>query len=191
MLYQIALTMVHGVGATLGRQLLNYFGTAEAIFSEKERLLEKVPGIGQKTAAEIKNPAVITQAESELAFMEKNHIQGIFFSDEAFPYRLKECADAPLLLYAKGNIDLNRTHIVSIVGTRNASGYGRDMTEQLVADLAKSLPEIQIISGLAFGIDICSHKAALKNNLSTIGVLAHGLDRIYPATHRSTAFLML
>lgn len=190
MLYQIALTMIHGVGSTLGHQLLAHFGTAEAIFSEKARLLEKLPGIGQKTAAEIKNPAVIAQAEAELSFMEKNDIRGIFFSDEAFPYRLRECADAPLLLYAKGNMNLNPKHIISIVGTRNASSYGRDMTEQLVQDLAQRFPDVYIISGLAFGIDICSHKAALKNKLSTIGVLAHGLDRIYPASHRSTAIQM-
>lgn len=191
MLYQIALTMIYGVGYVLSRQLLDYFGSAEAIFSEKERLLEKVPGIGTKTAAEIRNPDVITQAEAELTFMQKNNIQGLFITDEAYPVRLKECADAPLLLYSKGNIDLNRKRIISIVGTRNATAYGREQTERLVADLAKAFPDIQIISGLAFGIDICSHKAALKNNLSTIGVLAHGLDRIYPGVHRGTAIEML
>ncbi|MDD4516597.1 DNA-processing protein DprA [Massilibacteroides sp.] len=191
MLYQIALTMIYGVGSVHSRQLLEYFGTAEAIFSEKERLLEKVPGIGAKTAAEIKNPAVLTQAESELAFMEKNQISGLFITDNAYPYRLRECVDAPLLLYSKGNIDLNKTRTVSIVGTRNATSYGRDMTEQFVSDLCAAFPDIQIISGLAFGIDIFSHKAALKNNLSTVAVLAHGLDRIYPGVHRSVAIEML
>ena len=191
MLYQIALTMIHGVGYVHSRQLLEYFGTAEAIFSEKERLLEKVPRIGAKTAAEIKNPDVLSQAETELAFMQENDIKGLFITDENYPQRLKECADAPLLLYSKGNIDLNRKRVISIVGTRNATAYGREQTEQLVTELAKAFPDLLIVSGLAFGIDICSHMAALKNNLSTIGVLAHGLDRIYPGAHRGTAINML
>lgn len=191
MLHQIALTMIHGVGCVLGRQLLEYFGSAEAIFAEKERLLEKVPGIGVKIAGEIKNAEILRQAESELAFMEKNKITGLFFTDEGFPFRLNECADSPLLLYAKGNLDLNRKHIISIVGTRNATKYGREVTEQLIVDLAEAIPEVQVISGLAFGIDICAHKAALKNNLSTFGVLAHGLDRIYPSVHRGVAVEML
>lgn len=191
MLYPIALTMIHGVGYVHSRQLLDYFGSAEAIFAEKERLLEKVPGIGAKTAAEIKNPDVISRAEAELNFMQKNNIKGVFMTDEDYPLRLKECADAPLLLYAKGNIDLNRKRVISIVGTRNATAYGREQTERLIADLSKAFPDLQIISGLAFGIDICAHKAALKNNLSTIGVLAHGLDRIYPGVHRGTAIDML
>lgn len=105
MLYQIALTMISGVGTTLGRQLLDCFETAEAVFAEKERLLEKVHGIGAKTAAAIKQPDVIKRAEAELAFMEKNNIKGLFITDEDFPYRLRECPDAPLLLYSKGNVD--------------------------------------------------------------------------------------
>ncbi len=191
MLYQIALTMIHGVGYTHGRQLLEYFGSAEAVFAEKERLLEKVPGIGVKTAAEIKRPEVIARAEKELEFIQKNNIKGLFITDEEYPARLRECADAPLFLYAKGTMDLNAKQVISIVGTRNATPYGRDHTECLIADLSKAFPDILIVSGLAFGIDICAHKAALRNNLPTVGVLAHGLDRIYPNVHRSTAIDML
>lgn len=191
MLYQIALTMIYGVGYAHSRQLLEHFGTARNIFLEKERLLERVPGIGHKTAAEIKNPEVLRRAEAELSYMEKNAINAVFFTDEHYPHRLRECADAPLVLYSKGNVDLNRKRIVSVVGTRNATAYGRDMTEQLILELAAALPDMQIISGLAFGIDICAHKAALKNNLSTIGVLAHGLDRIYPSVHCGTAVAMM
>lgn len=191
MLYQIALTMIYGVGYVHSRQLLDYYGTAEAIFAEKERLLERIPGIGAKTAAEIKNPQVLSRAEAELAFMEKNKIKGLFITDEDYPARLRECVDAPLLLYTKGNIDLNKKRVISIVGTRNATAYGREQTELLVAELSKVFPDLQIISGLAFGIDICAHRAALKNNLSTIAVLAHGLDRIYPGVHRGTAIEML
>lgn len=191
MLYQIALTMIHGVGCVHSRQLVEHFGTAQAIFSEKERLLERVPGIGPKTAAEIRNPRVLRLAEEELSFMEKNKIDAAFITDEHYPYRLKECADAPLLLYSKGKVDLNSQRVVSIVGTRNATAYGRDTTERLVHELGAAHPDIQIISGLAFGIDICAHKAALKERLSTVGVLAHGLDRIYPSAHRSAAVAML
>lgn len=191
MLYQIALTMIYGVGYVHSRQLLEHFGTAEAVFAEKERLLERIPGIGSKTAAEIKNPQVLSRAERELTFMEKNNIRGLFITDEDYPVRLRECADAPLLLYAKGNIDLNRKRVISIVGTRNATPYGREQTELLIAELSKAFPDTLIISGLAFGIDICAHRAALKNQLSTIAVLAHGLDRIYPGVHRGTAIEML
>lgn len=191
MLHQIALTMIYGVGYAHSRQLLEHFGTARDIFMEKEKLLERIPGIGPKTAAEIKNPDVLRRAEKELAFMEKNKIDAAFISDEHYPARLRECADAPLLIYSKGKMNLNCPRIVSVVGTRNATAYGRERTEQLIHDLGAAFPDMLIISGLAFGIDICAHKAALKHNLSTIGVLAHGLDRIYPAVHRNTAVEML
>lgn len=191
MLHQIALTMINGVGTTLGRQLLEYFGTAAAVFEEKARLLEKVPGIGAKIAAEIRNPEVMTKAEAELGFIGKNGINALFITGNDYPYRLRECPDAPLLIYTKGNIDLNRSKIVSIVGTRNATAYGREQTDRFVSELAASFPDIQVISGLAYGIDVYAHRAALKNKLSTIGVLAHGLDRIYPGAHRQTAIEML
>jgi len=191
MLYQIGLTMIHGVGSMLTRQLLDTFGSAEAVFSEKGQMLKKISGIGAKIAAEIKNPEVLKRAEKEFEFMEKHRIHGIFFTDNDYPSRLKECADAPLLIYFKGKADLNKRRIVSIVGTRNATVYGCELTERFIADLATSFPDVQIISGLAYGIDVCAHKAALRNRLSTIGVLAHGLDRIYPLQHKNTAIEML
>ena len=190
-IYQIGLTMINGVGDVLARQLLQTFGDAEAVFAEKRQTLEKIPGFGTATAAAIKRPEVLLQAEKELAFIEKNQIICYFLTDENYPKRLKECSDAPVLLYFKGSADLNVSHIISIVGTRHATDYGRVMTEELVQTLSQTIPGILIVSGLAYGIDICAHRAALKANLPTIGVLAHGLDRIYPSSHRSVAVDML
>lgn len=190
-LYQIALTMINGVGDILGRQLLQALESAEAVFTEKGRLLEKIPGIGQTLAREIRQPGVLKQAEQELAFIEKNKINTYFITDKEYPFRLRECPDAPLLFYMKGNADLHARHILSIVGTRRATAYGREMTEKLVDALSAQVPGLLIVSGLAYGIDIISHKRALKAGLPTVGVLAHGLDRIYPPAHRPAAVEML
>lgn len=188
---QIGLTMINGVGDILARQLLQSLGDAEAVFTEKRQNLEKIPGIGSLTAAEIKRPEVLLQAEKELAFVEKNHITCYFLTDETYPKRLMECTDAPILFYYKGMADLNTSRIISIVGTRHATEYGRAVTEELIQTLSASFPDLLVVSGLAYGIDVCAHRCALKAGLPTIGVLAHGLDRIYPPAHRSTAVEML
>lgn len=190
-MYQIGLTMINGVGDILARHLLQTLGEAEAVFAEKQQLLEKVPGISKNIAAEIKRPEVLLRAEKELAFIEKNHISCYYLADSNYPARLRECSDAPILFYFKGNTDLNATRIISIVGTRNATEYGKSITEALVKDLAAAIPDLLVVSGLAYGIDICAHRNALKNQLPTVAVLAHGLDRIYPVAHRNTAVEML
>lgn len=190
-IYRIGLTMIDGVGFTLGRKLLQAFGSAEAIFTEKPSMLEKISGIGAKLAAGIKRKDLLPKAEKELAFVEKNNIDCAFLTDSNYPKRLRECADAPLLIYFKGKADLNAAHIISIVGTRKATAYGKDLTEKLIKDLSALFPDLLVVSGLAYGIDIISHRSALKNGLNTVGVLAHGLDRIYPPTHRQTAVEML
>lgn len=190
-IYQLALTMINGVGATLARHLLQTCGEAEAVFAEKKQSLEKIPGIGSTLAAEIKRPEVLERARKEAAFIEKNRIVCYFLEEDSYPVRLKECPDAPLLFYFKGNADLNASHIVSIVGTRNATEYGRELTESLIRDLAVAFPDLLVVSGLAYGIDVCAHKSALLHSLPTVGVLAHGLDRIYPAAHRNTAAEMI
>lgn len=190
-IYAIGLTMINGIGDVLGRQLLQTLGEAEAIFKEKTYLLEKTPGIGKILAAEIKRPDVLRRAEKELSFIEKNKIDCFFLTDEDYPYRLFECPDAPLLLYFKGRADLNARRIVSVVGTRKTTDYGRETTEHLMAGLAKNIPDLLIVSGLAYGVDVAAHRSALKHQLPTVGVLAHGLDRIYPPAHRETAVEML
>lgn len=192
-IYLIGLTLIKGVGCILARHLLQYFEDAEAVFTEKKQSLEKVPGIGEYTAARIigSRDEALSIAEKELSFIEKNKIRLYTLLDTDYPNRLRECPDAPVSFYYKGNADLNASHILSIVGTRHASEYGLELTSSLIKDLAKSHPDILIISGLAYGIDICAHRNALKNGLSTVGVIAHGLDRIYPAIHRNTAAEML
>lgn len=190
-IYQIGLTMINGVGDILARHLLEALGDAEAVFTEKRRSLEMIPGIGDAIIAEIKRADVLLRAEKELAFAQKNGISIYFLTDTNYPERLRECPDAPVLFYFKGNTDLSAAHIISVVGTRRASAYGQELTERLLRDLSVSFPDLLVVSGLAYGIDICAHRNALKNQLPTVGVLAHGLDRIYPPTHRSTAVDML
>ena len=186
-IYQIGLTMINGVGDILARHLLQALGEAEAVFTEKQQLLGRIPGI----AAEIKRPEILQRAEKELAFIEKNNISCYYLTDTDYPVRLRECPDAPILFYFKGNTNLDATRIISIVGTRNATEYGRELTESLIKDLAKVIPDLLVVSGLAYGIDICAHRNALYNRLPTVAVLAHGLDRIYPSCHRNTAVEML
>ena len=190
-LYEIALTQIKGVGDITARQLLAACGSAEAIFKEKKQLLEKIPRIGSTITNEIFRADVLSRATEELNFVEKNKIQTYFINDAAYPKRLKECEDAPMLLYYKGNGALERKRIISIVGTRKITPYGVDLTEQLLKGLSEALPELLVVSGLAYGVDIAAHRSALKNNLDTVAVLAHGLDRIYPAVHRNTAVEML
>lgn len=190
-LYRIALTLVKGVGHITAKQLLKTVGDAEAIFKEKRKTLEALPGIGSYTAASLHDPDILKRAEKELCFIEKNQIQTFFIADDDYPARLKECADSPVLLFFKGNTSFNIPKVISIIGTRHATEYGKKMTEEMVGGLAAIFPDILIISGLAYGIDILAHRAALKNSLATVGVLAHGLDRIYPGSHRGTAVSML
>ena len=190
-LYQIGLTMVEGVGDILARQLLETLGDAECIFRMSRAALAKVPGIGSTLIARLQDPDVLRRAEKELRFIEDNRIYLYYIGDPHYPVRLRECTDAPVLFYFKGEADLNAAHVLSVVGTRHATPYGMEQTEQLLTELATRYPDLLVVSGLAYGIDICAHRAAVRCGLPTVGVLAHGLDRIYPAIHRQTAVEML
>ncbi|HEY1040378.1 MAG TPA: DNA-processing protein DprA [Bacteroidia bacterium] len=189
LLYKIAVTLIPNVGDVLAKNLVAYCGTAEAVFKEKKSALIKIPGIADKTAenilSELSNPGILLRAEQEITFIEENKIQPVFFTDSEYPSRLKYCSDSPAIVYYRGNADLNAAKIVSVVGTRTPSAYGVQLTEQFIGDLANS--GILIVSGLAYGIDALAHKTALNNGLDTIGVVAHGLDRIYPSVHTSLA----
>jgi len=191
LLYQIALTQINGVGDILSKMLLQAVGDEEAIFRSSRKSLLAIQGFSSKLVSEILNPEVLTKAEKELVFIEKNNIKVYFINDDNYPSHLKECADSPILFYFKGKGDLNKNKTISIVGTRNASPYGNEFCNSFIQEIAAQYPDIMIVSGLAYGIDIHAHRAALKNNLSTVGVLAHGLDRIYPHAHRQTAIEML
>ncbi len=184
-IYQIAIGMVPGVGNLLTKQLVSYCGSAENIFKTTKSKLVKIPNIGEIIASQIIASDVIQRAEKELEKAKKENIKIVFFTDDDFPKRLKQFPDAPSLLYIKGNIDLNQPKTIGIVGTRNATEYGKAMTEQIIKDFSTYNP--LIVSGLAYGIDIAAHKSALKNNLSTLGVMASGIDIIYPAVHKNIA----
>ena len=190
-LYEIAITLLPGVGDITGKKLIEHCGNVEAVFTEKKQSLKKIHGIGDALVASIVNGRgdALLRAEKEMRFIEKYKIESYFYTDENYPYRLKQCIDAPMMLYFKGNCDLNTTKIISIVGTRSATEYGKECCRTIVDGFAGS--DVIIISGLAHGIDTCAHKEALKNKLGTVAVLAHGLDRIYPATNRSLAEKML
>jgi DNA processing protein len=187
----IALTQCEGIGHINAKRLIEELGSASAVFENRLCLKDFIPDVNQKLVDMLDCPEAFKRAEKELNFIEKNHINCLTIKDEAYPSRLRECEDAPLVLFFQGNADLNSLHIVSMVGTRRATPYGKLFCESFVRDLAALCPDVMIISGLAYGIDIHSHRAALANHLPTIGVLAHGLDRIYPYYHRQTATEML
>ncbi|MDR0825114.1 MAG: DNA-processing protein DprA [Prevotella sp.] len=189
-LYQIALTQIAGVGDIIARRLLQIAGDAENIFKSNRKTLIQA-GVSTKIADEILKPEVLEKAQKELQFVEKNKIATYFISDENYPYRLRECADAPVLIYFKGNTDLNAEKVISIVGTRKSTNYGNSFCDSFLQDISSLYPNTLIVSGLAYGIDIQAHRSALKYNLPTIGILAHGLDRIYPPSHRQTAAEMV
>jgi DNA processing protein len=185
LLYQIALTLVPNIGDVHAKALVNIYGDAQSIFNAKKKELEALEGIGTIRAKSIKNFTDFTSIEEEIKFIEKYKIAPLFITDKSYPQRLLNCYDSPPLLYYRGTADLNASKIIAIVGTRSNSDYGKNITEKLVSELAGQ--NVLVVSGLAFGIDTIAHKAALKNNLQTVGVLAHGLDRIYPPQNKTLA----
>ena len=191
LLYNIAITALPNIGDITAKKLIAYCGDAQQVLKEKKQNLEKIPGIGSIYAESILNnrERALSIAEKEIKFIENNEITPLFYLDKSYPNRLFHCEDAPVMLYTKGQIDFNNPKVVSIVGTRKPTDYGKEFCEKIVSQLTPHNP--LIISGLEYGIDICAHKSALHNKLSTAGVLAHGLDRIYPSQHTSTSKQML
>ncbi|MCF8425108.1 MAG: DNA-processing protein DprA [Bacteroidia bacterium] len=189
LLYPIALKQIPGIGDVLIKNLISYCGSAEAVFKEKRGKLSKIPGIGEVLAQNIVSHIDFARAEKELLFIEKNKITCYYYLENNYPQRLREILDAPILMYGLGNFGLNPPRMVGIVGTRNASEYGRQFTQKLVQELKEH--QVQIISGLAVGIDGIAHKAATDIELTNIGVLAHGLDRLYPSDNKALAKRML
>lgn len=189
LLYQIALTLIPNIGDVHSKALVNHFGSAEAIFKAPKKELGSLEGVGIVRASSILNFKDFKRAEEEIQFIEKYKIKTLFATDKDYPQRLLNCYDSPALLYYKGNADLNSPKIVAIVGTRNHNEYGKNICERLVEELKNE--DILIISGLAFGIDTIAHKTSLKNNMSTVGVLAHGLDRVYPSQNSALAKQMI
>lgn len=189
LIHKIALTMIKNVGHITAKNLLTHFLDPEAIFGASKEELMEVPGVGSQTAALILGKEAMVKAKIQLEFIKKYQVQALFLTDDNYPFRLKNCPDAPVLLYYRGNADLNHPRIISVVGTRNATAYGRLICKQLAETLAGY--EVLIVSGLAYGIDVAAHQESLQNGIPTVGVLAHGLDRMYPQTHSHIAKKMV
>lgn len=188
-LYYLALNLLAGVGPVISRRLLDTFESASAVFSASALDLQQVNGIGAQLAARIaksvRDASILTTAEAELNFVEKYHIRMLMLNQPGYPARLMQAADCPSLLFAKGNVDFDSARVISVVGTRHATAYGRAVCNEFIEALAGY--NVIIVSGLAWGIDIAAHRQALKSGLPTVAVLGHGLTHLYPAEHRKTA----
>ncbi len=182
LLHLLALLKIEGVGDIVAKKLINHCGSAEDIFKTKASKLTSIDGIGQVLIKNLKNKTVFKLAETELKYIKENNINTLFYNDQNYPNRLKHCIDGPILLFTSGKIDFNNRKIISIVGTREITSYGTDFCKKLIEDLAPLNPII--VSGFAYGVDIVAHKAAMDNNLQTIGVIAHGLNQVYPKVHK-------
>jgi DNA processing protein len=187
--YKIGIEMIPKIGSINAKKLIAYCGGVEAVFKQSKKALLKIPGIGDCLATEISNQKVLSIAEKEIEFIEKFNIKPLFYLDDEYPERLRQCEDSPIVLFVKGKstISFNQEKYISIVGTRKATDYGKKVCEELISGLVDKGYSPVIVSGLAYGIDITAHKAALKHNLLTLAVLGHGLDIIYPISHRNTA----
>ena len=182
LLHLLALLKVDGVGDIVAKKLLNHFTTAENIFKAKANQLESIDGIGRVLIKNLKDKTVFNLAEAELKFIKENNINCLFYQDEKYPDRLKHCIDGPILLFTSGTIDFNNRKVISIVGTREITSYGTEFCKKFIEDLAPLNPII--VSGFAYGVDIVAHKVAMDLGLQTIGVVAHGLNQVYPKVHK-------
>ncbi|TVQ08370.1 MAG: DNA-protecting protein DprA [Bacteroidetes bacterium] len=187
--YQLALTMVPKVGGITAKKLIAYCGGVEGVFLEKKKTLMKIPGIGANIAAAVSDREIFSRVEKEMEFIKKNGIVTLFYTDVNYPGRLKHCDDGPILLFYKGTANLNKQKIIAVVGTRSITEYGKQKCKEIVEGVKKFDP--LILSGLAYGVDARAHKIALDNTLQTVGVLGHGLDRIYPPLNKPLAERML
>ena len=187
--YQIGIDMIPRIGSINAKKLIAYCGGVEAVFKQSETALMQIPGIGAITAREIANQKVLDRAKQEVEFIEKHGIKAYFYLDPSYPSRLKNCEDGPIVLFTKSRIDFNfnQQKIISVVGTRSITDYGIDMCNTIIESLVTRGHKPVIVSGLAYGVDVCAHKAALRHGIPTIGVLGHGLDIIYPSVHRRIA----
>jgi DNA processing protein len=189
LIYKLGICLIPGVGDVNGKKLINYCGSAEAVFTSSRKALLTIPGIGQSTVNSILNQKVLKRAEQEIEFIKKYQIRALFYDDPDFPQRLLNCYDHPLVLFYKGHTNLNASRVISFVGTRRATAYGRKHCKLIIEGLKEK--EVLLISGLAYGIDGCAHQQAITMDIPTVGVLGHGLDRIYPSEHKSLAQAMI
>jgi len=191
-LYMMALTQMTSLSLTNLHLLIQELGSAVTIYENRNDLRQVLPSASKKTLDGMGHfDTYLARAEQELEFCRKGRIQCLGLNDEGYPQRLRDCNDAPILLYYRGTANLNTQHIVSMVGTRQITAYGKDLCRSFVRDLKRLCPDALVVSGLAYGVDVQCHRAALDEGLETVGVLAHGLDQIYPRHHRETAKQMV
>ncbi|MCH6198924.1 DNA-processing protein DprA [Aquiflexum sp. LQ15W] len=190
LIFELALNLIPKIGPSLYRNILAYTGSAKDFFDLPQGRISKIPRISKKLAEIRKDKDQYFREASEIiSNCEKKGIRILTFSDNDFPTRLKMMDDCPMVLYTKGQVNLNPNRSVAIVGTRNATEYGKNITKKIIEDIGPY--HASIISGLAYGVDIEAHKTSLANNLSTIGVLGSSVDQIYPAIHKNTAVQMM
>ncbi len=180
--YLLALTKIEGVGDIVAKKLISNCGSAESIFNSKSLKISTIDGVGTYLLKNLKDKTAFEKAEKELKFIKNNDINVVNFQQENYPDKLKHCIDGPILLFTSGNIKINQKRVISIVGTRQVTAYGSEFTKKLIEDLATLDPII--VSGFAYGVDIVAHQAAMEHNLQTIGIVAHGLNQIYPKVHK-------
>ena len=191
-IYAMALTRIPRLSLMNARLLYDTMGSATAVFEHRKDIRDVIPEANEKLVEVLRDvDEAIADAEREMEFARKSNIRCLSLNDDDYPLLLKECPDAPLVLYYLGNADLNAQRIVNVVGTRKITPMGKDICRSFIADLQKVYPDTLVVSGLAYGVDVNAHRAALENGMKTVGVLAHGLDTIYPAVHRQTAVKMV
>ena len=183
--YQIAITQLEKIGPVHTRNLVSYCGGVQAVFESSKKALMKIPGIGPNLASKIREASALKKAEAEIRFIEKSGIQAYFYLDKDYPNRLKPFSNAPIMLYVKGKVNLNHPRTLAIVGTRQPSPRGLANCEALLEGVKMYNP--LVISGLAYGVDVCAHRKCVELNISNVGVLGHGLGQIYPPKHRGVA----
>ena len=182
LIHLLALLKVDGVGDIMAKKLINHCGSAENIFKTKVSKLASIDGVGQALIKNLKDKSVLKLAEAEFDYIEENNIDVLYYQDIKYPDRLKHCIDSPILMFTSGSMDLNNRKIISIVGTREITSYGTEFCKKLIEDLAPLNPII--VSGFAYGVDVVAHKAAMDCQLQTVGVIAHGLNQVYPKVHK-------
>ena len=190
--YAMALTRISNFNFAQALELYRTVGSAHRIYEHRHEIGDLVGECSPRLREALQDwDEPLKRAEAELQYIREHHVRALTLHDDDYPQRLRECPDAPIVLYALGNADLNQARIVSIVGTRRITAYGEDLVRRFVRDLREQCPQVLIVSGLAYGVDVSAHRHALENGCETVGVLAHGLDQIYPYRHRDTAARMI
>ena len=191
-LYAVALTRINYFNVATSLQLYRKLGSATNIMEHRHDIRAVLPDATPRLIKALKDISdAMRRAEKELEFDESHRIKPLVFNDDDYPQRLRECEDAPLVVYYRGTADLNKQRIISVVGTRHCTVYGQEIISKFISQLKELCPDVLVVSGLAYGVDIQAHRNALKNGFETVGVLAHGLDYLYPTAHRDTATEML